>query len=82
MQSECPPLQSSLLLKSLIGDAHEDARDGRFDDVWEKEEEVVANGAAGKKVLTSENAPLLFHAVQPGKSWAETAVAAPSLPPL
>ena len=46
----------------------------------EEEEEVVANG--GKKVLTSENAPLLFHAVQPGKSWAETAVAAPSLPPL
>ena len=46
-----------------------------------QEEEVVANGAAGK-VLTSENAPLLFHAVQPGKSWAETAVAAPSLPPL
>ena len=48
-----------------------------------QEEEVVANGgAAGKKVLTSENAPLLFHAVQPGKSWAETAVAAPSLLPL
>ena len=31
-----------------------------------QEEEVVANGAAGK-VLTSENAPLLFHAVQSRK---------------
>ena len=42
---------------------HDDAMDGRFDDVWDDEEDV-ASGAS--KVLTSEN--VLLHFAKVGRN--------------